>query len=37
VSESQDGPGRSLNATIGSGDARVTVESFSGDITLQRE
>lgn len=37
VSESQDGPGRSLNATIGSGDARVTLESFSGDLTIRRE
>lgn len=37
VSESRDGPGRSLTATVGSGDARVTLESFSGDLTIRRE
>ncbi|MEZ5461297.1 DUF4097 domain-containing protein [Dokdonella sp.] len=37
VKEPEHGPGRSLEATIGDGKARMTIETFSGDITIRRE
>jgi len=37
VDEPEHGPGRSLDATVGSGGARVTIETFSGDINIRRE
>lgn len=37
VKEPEHGPGRSLNATIGSGSARVNIETFSGDIEIRRD
>ncbi len=37
VREPEHGPGRSLDATIGDGNARVSIETFSGDITIRRD
>lgn len=37
VKEPEHGPGRSLETTIGDGNARMTIETFSGDITIRRE
>lgn len=37
VKEPEHGPGRSLETTVGDGNARMTVETFSGDITIRRE
>lgn len=37
VKEPEHGPGRSLEATVGDGKARMTIETFSGDITIRRE
>lgn len=37
VKEPEHGPGRSLETTIGDGSARMTIETFSGDITIRRE
>ena len=37
VKEPEHGPGRSLEATVGDGSARMTIETFSGDITIRRE
>ncbi len=34
--EEGDGPGSSLDATVGSGAADVSLESFSGDVTIRR-
>ena len=33
----EDGPGRSLDAKVGDGGARVRIETFSGDIEIRRE
>jgi DUF4097 and DUF4098 domain-containing protein YvlB len=35
--EPEHGPGSSLDATSGSGDAQVKLESFSGDIEIRKE
>ncbi|MGH8173963.1 MAG: DUF4097 family beta strand repeat-containing protein [Rhodanobacteraceae bacterium] len=37
VKEEEHGPGSSLDATAGSGDARVTLETFSGDVEIRRQ
>jgi DUF4097 and DUF4098 domain-containing protein YvlB len=37
VKEPEHGPGRSLETTVGDGNARMTIETFSGDITIRRE
>ena len=37
VEEPEHGPGRSLDATIGDGNTRVNIETFSGDITIRRD
>jgi DUF4097 and DUF4098 domain-containing protein YvlB len=37
VEEPEHGPGRSLDTTIGNGDARFTIETFSGDIDIRSE
>lgn len=37
VKEPEHGPGRSLSTSIGSGDARLDIETFSGDIDIRRE
>lgn len=37
VKEPEHGPGRSLETTMGDGSARMTIETFSGDITIRRE
>jgi len=37
VQNEEYGPGSSLKAQVGSGDARIHVESFSGDIALHRQ
>ena len=37
VDEPEHGPGRSLDTTIGTGDARFTIETFSGDIDIRSE
>ncbi len=36
VSEPEHGPGRSLDARIGSGDARLRIETFSGDVEIRK-
>ncbi|HET9482561.1 MAG TPA: DUF4097 family beta strand repeat-containing protein [Xanthomonadales bacterium] len=36
VEEEEHGPGSSLSAVAGKGDAQITLESFSGDVTLRR-
>ena len=36
VEEEEHGPGSSLSATAGKGEAQITLESFSGDVTLRR-
>lgn len=37
VKEPTRGPGRSLDVSVGSGDARIKIETFSGDIDLRRD
>jgi hypothetical protein len=37
VKDEEHGPGSSLDATTGSGDARVTLETFSGDVEVRRQ
>lgn len=37
VSKPEHGPGSSLNATVGGGDGEISVDSFSGDVTIRRE
>jgi DUF4097 and DUF4098 domain-containing protein YvlB len=37
VKEEDRGPGSSLDASVGNGDARVTLQTFSGDIELRRQ
>src|SRR5690349_16359828 len=37
VKEEERGPGSSLDATIGANDARVTLQTFSGDIEVRRQ
>ncbi|HVV97805.1 MAG TPA: DUF4097 family beta strand repeat-containing protein [Rhodanobacteraceae bacterium] len=37
VKEEEHGPGSNLDATTGSGDARVTLETFSGDVEVRRQ
>ena len=37
VNEPEHGPGRSLETVIGTGDARFTIETFSGDIDIRSE
>ena len=37
VKDEDHGPGSSLDASIGSGDARVNVETFSGDLEIRRQ
>lgn len=37
VNEPSRGPGRSLDTVIGTGDARITLETFSGDIEVRRQ
>lgn len=37
VKEEDHGPGSSLDASIGSGDSRVRLETFSGDIEVRRQ
>lgn len=37
VKEEDHGPGSSLDATIGGSDARVTLETFSGDVEIRRQ
>lgn len=34
--EDQDGPGSSLDAKAGNGDAQISLESFSGDLTIRK-
>lgn len=36
VKEPEHGPGRSLDAKVGHGDARLRIETFSGDIEIRR-
>ncbi|MBN8482669.1 MAG: DUF4097 family beta strand repeat protein [Xanthomonadales bacterium] len=36
VNEPEHGPGRSIDAKIGSGDARLRIETFSGDVEIRR-
>ena len=36
VKEPEHGPGRSLDAKVGSGDARLRIETFSGDIEIRK-
>lgn len=36
VEEEEHGPGSSLDTTIGGGDAQITLESFSGDVTIRK-
>jgi DUF4097 and DUF4098 domain-containing protein YvlB len=35
VKEPEHGPGRSLDATVGGGSARINIETFSGDIEIR--
>ncbi len=37
VKEPEYGPGRSLSTTVGSGESRLDIETFSGDIDIRRE
>jgi DUF4097 and DUF4098 domain-containing protein YvlB len=37
VKEEDHGPGSSLDATVGGNDARVTLETFSGDVEVRRQ
>lgn len=37
VKEPEHGPGRSLDTTVGSGTATISIETFSGDINIRRE
>lgn len=37
VKKPEHGPGRSLDVSVGSGDGRIKIETFSGDITLRRD
>ena len=37
VKEPEHGPGRSLDATVGAGSSRISIETFSGDISIRRE
>jgi DUF4097 and DUF4098 domain-containing protein YvlB len=37
VKEEDHGPGSSLEATLGSGDVRVTLQTFSGDVEIRRQ
>jgi DUF4097 and DUF4098 domain-containing protein YvlB len=37
VKEEDHGPGSSLEANLGSGDARVTLQTFSGDVEIRRQ
>ena len=36
VDEAEHGPGRSLNARLGNGDARLRIETFSGDVEIRK-
>lgn len=37
VEEPEHGPGRSLDTTVGDGNARIKIDTFSGDISLRRD
>jgi DUF4097 and DUF4098 domain-containing protein YvlB len=37
VKEPEHGPGRSLETTVGSGSARIKIDTFSGDIDIRRD
>lgn len=37
VSKPEHGPGSSLNARAGDGDGEISIDSFSGDVTIRRE
>ena len=37
VEEEEHGPGSSLSTVAGKGDAQITLESFSGDVTLRKQ
>ena len=37
VKEPEHGPGSSLDATSGSGDGQVKIQTFSGDIEIRRQ
>lgn len=37
VEEPEHGPGRSLDATVGDGSARIKIDTFSGDISIRRD
>ncbi|MEO8010560.1 MAG: DUF4097 family beta strand repeat-containing protein [Dokdonella sp.] len=37
VKEPEYGPGRSLSTTVGSGDSRIDIETFSGDVDIRKE
>ena len=37
VHEEERGPGSSLDATVGAGDGRVTLQTFSGDVEVRRQ
>ena len=37
VEEPEHGPGRSLDATVGDGGARIKIDTFSGDISIRRD
>lgn len=37
VEEPEHGPGRSLDATVGDGSARIKIDTFSGDINIRRD
>ena len=37
VEEPEHGPGRSLDANVGAGNARIKIDTFSGDISIRRE
>ena len=37
VTEPEHGPGRSLDATVGNGSARIRIDTFSGDVSIRRD
>ena len=37
VKEPEHGPGRSIDATVGDGKARLSIDTFSGDISIRRD
>lgn len=37
VKEPDHGPGRSIDATVGDGKARISIDTFSGDISIRRD